>query len=154
MVNRKLFRAKDKQNKWVYGSLIEDYATGMFYILENKPEDMDYPYIDDIGFIDGRVTPVQKWTICQYIEELGCQGDEFYEGDIIRCTRRHGGEFFDNAILISSSFIIEDGSGRMLFPQDTLDYEIVGNVIDNPELLSEISKRWNKNYGWVKKSED
>ena len=41
MVNRKLFRAKDKQNKWVYGSLIEDYATGMFYILENKPEDMD-----------------------------------------------------------------------------------------------------------------
>lgn len=154
MVNRKLFRAKDEQNKWVYGSLIEDYATGKFYILENKPEDMDYPYIDDIGFIDGCVTPVQKWTICQYIEELGWQGDEFYEGDIIRCTRRHGEEFFGDAILISSSLIIENGSGRMLFPQDTLDYEIVGNVIDNPELLSERSKRWNKNYGWVKESEE
>lgn len=154
MVNRKLFRAKDEHHKWVYGSLIEDYATGKFYILENKPEDMDYPYIDDFGFIDGRVIPVQKWTICQYIEELGWQGDEFYEGDIIRCTRRHGVEFFGNAILISSSLIIENGSGRMLFPQDTLDYEIVGNVIDNPELLSERSKRWNKNYGWVKESEE
>lgn len=152
MLNKKLFRAKNEQNEWVYGSLIEDYATGKFYILENKPEDMDYPYIDDVGFIDGRVTPVQKRSICQYIEQMRWRGADFYEGDIVRCFRRNTIESFI-AFVVSDSCIIEDGFGRV-FPQDTLDYEIIGNVIDNPELLSERSKKWIKIYGWDKESED
>lgn len=155
MLNKKLFKAKNEKNEWVYGSLIEDYSDGNFYILENKTEDMSYPYIDpDTGIIDGHITPVREETICQYIEQMSWRGLDFYEGDIVRCTRR-GGLYAQQfiAIVVSDSCIIEDGLGRV-FPQDTLDYEIIGNVIDNLDLLSERSIRWVKNYGWLKESED
>lgn len=149
MLNKKLFRAKNEQNEWVYGSLIEDYSTGDFYILENKPDDMNYPYFDrDTGCIDGHITPVCKETICQFIEQMRWRGLDFYEGDIVRCTRKGTNGFRCVAIVVSDSCIIEDGLGRV-FPQDTLDYEIIGNVIDNLDLLSERSIRWVKNYGWL-----
>lgn len=136
---------------WVYGSLIEDYASGQFFILENKPNSMDYPFIDPLtGIIDGHITPVRKETICQYIEQMKWRGCDFYEGDIVKCGGkwvRKGDERL--AIVVSDSCIIEDGLGYC-FPQDTLDYEIVGNVIDNLNMLSEKSIKWIKNYGWLK----
>lgn len=151
MLNKKLFRAKNMSDVWVYGSLIEDYASGQFFILENKPDSMDYPFIDPVtGIIDGHITPVRKETICQYIEQMKWRGCNFYEGDIVKCGGkwiRKGDERL--AIVISDSCIIEDGLGYC-FPQDTLDYEIVGNVIDNLNMLSEKSIKWIKNYGWLK----
>lgn len=155
MLNKKLFRAKNNCNEWVYGSLIEDYSTGKFYILENKPNDMNYPFIDSVtGVIDGHITPVRKETICQYIEQMSWRGLDFYEGDIVRCTWAKSGKIFGTgtAIVVSDRCIIEDGYGRV-FPQDTLEYEIIGNVIDNLDLLSERSIRWVKNYGWLREEE-
>lgn len=149
MLHKKLFRAKNGSDKWVYGSLIEDYATGNFFILENKPNSMDYPYIGPAtGIIDGHITPVRKETVCQYIEQMKWRGCDFYEGDIVKCGGkwvRKGDERL--AIVVSDNCIIEDGRGYC-FPQDTLEYEIVGNVVDNLDMLSEKSIKWIKNHGW------
>lgn len=136
---------------WVYGSSIEDYASGQFFILENKPNSMDYPFIDPLtGIIDGHITPVRKETICQYIEQMKWRGCDFYEGDIVKCGGKGVRKDDERlAIVVSDSCIIVDGLGYC-FPQDTLDYEIVGNVIDNLNMLSEKSIKWIKNYGWLK----
>lgn len=151
MLNKKLFRAKNNKDEWVYGSLIEDYASGKFYILENNLESMESTYIDSVtGIIHGYVTPVRKETIGQYIEQMKWRGMDFYEGDIVRYRWRNSDEVRGLAIVVSDSCIIDDDGYGRVFPQDTLDYEIIGNVIDNLDLLSESSIKWVKNYGWLR----
>ena len=148
MLNKKMFRAKSMSNEWVYGSLIEDYTNDCFYIIRNNMNDCRIDQTS--GVITGKVTPVRKETICQYIEQLNYRGADFYEGDIIRTTLRHTDKFAENAIVLSDSCILKDGLG-IIFPQDTLEYEIIGNVIDDSNLLCEDSIRWLKNYGWLRK---
>lgn len=76
-------KAKNESDEWVYGYLIEDFRTGMFYILENKTDDMDYPYFDCLGTIDGRVTPIIKDTICRYSGLNDKNGVMIFEHDLL-----------------------------------------------------------------------
>lgn len=159
MLDKKYFRAKNYDNEWVYGSLIEDYSDGSedrFYILENKPATKEYPRISRfLEDINGHITPVRKETICQYIEQMNWHGSYFFEGDIVRFKDSHVRDFKseDLAVVVSESCIFYDRFGRCWHPQYTLDYEIVGNVIDNLDMLSERSIKWIRNYGWLREKE-
>lgn len=147
-VKQKVFRAKNSQNEWVYGSLIEDYS-------DDSKLDKNYPYIDpDNRFIHGCITPIREETVCQYIEELNrLYNTDFYEGDIVQCTLACG-EFYCNAIVISLESIVKDGYFNRFFAQDVLNYKIIGNVIDNPDLLNDKGGRWCEVNGFGKESEE
>lgn len=159
MLDKKFFRGKNDKDEWVYGSLIEDYSDhreNRFYILENKPGTKDYPHISRfLESISGHITPVRKETVCQFIEQMRYRGSYFFEGDIVQIKGKNDQNFKaeDLAIVVSDNCIIKNGLG-LCFPQDTLDYKIVGNVIDNLDILSEKSIKWVKNYGWLMDKED
>ena len=140
-----LFRAKVVgSGRWVYGSLIE--WPGYCCILE-RPEDlhdMDHPYLDDdIGWIDGKATPVDPKTISRFIE-YPCYGgfreQDIFEGDIVeiydsKCDIELT-EPRDICVVVDEHCITKNGLGRC-FPQDTIQVNVIGNVWDNPELVTE-----------------
>lgn len=61
MLGKKLFRGKNAQDVWVYGSLIEDYTTGNCYIFESNADTTSQIPINDAGaHVHGCITPVDK----------------------------------------------------------------------------------------------
>lgn len=152
-----LFRGKSDFNKWVYGSLIvaDDYCC----ILE-KEEDvhpMDYPYLDGfIGTFDGKATPVKPETVSQWTGLVDENGIKIFEGDIVKeesgkqVTSKWIYEVEWNWIYevewntTHASFLLlaRHKNGLSYFPIDEFKVtrlEIVGNIWDNPELVSEQS---------------
>lgn len=75
------------------------------------------------------------------------RGDNFYEGNIVKASpmRLPISKPSTIAVIIDSSTIIQKWLGRR-FPQDTLYYEIIGNIFDNPDLLDEETAIWAKNH--------
>ena len=148
MLGKKLFRGKNAQGVWVYGSLIEDHTTGNCYILESNAEATNQILINDAGeHIRGRIIPVDKKTVSQYIWPSRSRRYYFYEGDIVKTSPMHLpiSRPLTTAVIIDSNTIIQKGLG-VIFPQDTLYYEIIGNIFDNPDLLDEETAIWVKNY--------
>lgn len=128
MYRKKKFRGRSlDNNEWIYGSLTT---------IESEQKCM----INNV-----LVDPV---TVHQYLPERSYMNDQdIYEGDIIRMTRaKHKSDHLFMAIAVSEEVVIEDGFGRWLRPQDCYDYTVVGNVVENLDLLSEKGQKWVKNY--------
>jgi uncharacterized phage protein (TIGR01671 family) len=127
-----LFRGKSRDtNKWVFGDFVSD-ACGISheeYLNENG----------DIGYIMTYVIPE---TVGQYTGLTDKNGKKIFEGDIVKAQ--------DN--LITSPFcdgitgkIVYDECAFFIEPANPMetqwlfnecaDYEIIGNIHDNPELL-------------------
>lgn len=131
------FRGKRIDNKkWVYGYLADE------------------DYINDINSIDLSSIEVDRDTIGQFTGLFDKNGKEIYEGDIVEKIVINGYGFgfigemgFDNGVFgikhktckgyIVSSFVYSsdwnDGHahGTVLY-----EYELKGNIYDNPELLA------------------
>ena len=151
-----LFRGKAYDNKWVEGCLITAPNYNYCCILEDedKVHPMDYPYLDEtLGTFDGCATPVNPETICQYtgltafcdnaededeveVWEHDLLEVEYEKQKVIAEVRYECGMF----ILMSDKFA--DGYiplFNVVFLEDTawIEGEVIGNIFDNPELLSE-----------------
>lgn len=141
-----LFRGKNRSGKQIEGSLVRGIAK-----FDNKPTTFIYELnteIDGRGWIGNYFgEEVDPKTVMQFTNCIDRNGNKIFEGDIVKVY----GYIEDNgannsiAIVVDNSTLIEDGLGRWR-PQDTVRLEIIGNIFDNLELLSERSKRWVKNY--------
>lgn len=124
------FRGKSLENgEWLYGDLIH---------YEWEPE-QPYPYIqtgmerNEHGIMQtcgGRVNPS---TVGQFTGLADNNGKEIYEGDIVET-------FIGNLEIIWSQglacYRLQDGGGS-LYSIDGMEMEVVGDIHDNPELLTE-----------------
>ena len=143
-----IFRGKRvSDGAWVYGNLIlaENYCC----ILE-KEEDVhpvDYPYLDgELGWIDGKATPVDPGTVSQYIMGDDLNGQMIFEGDIVKINSKWDYEWkVEPAVVIDKNSITQNGLGRRM-SQDTIEVEVVGNIWDNRDMLLERDKKWVDNY--------
>jgi uncharacterized phage protein (TIGR01671 family) len=132
------FRGLTEDKRWVYGSLIKH---GRYCcILEHDEDDMRFPYLDEeIGTIDGYATPVIPETVGQYTGLRDKNSRRIFEDDILRCT--HCGEIrsvvFDEEMAefeFNKRDPVENPDGSCLCV-DHRDFEVIGNIHDNPELV-------------------
>lgn len=142
-----LFRAVSQlDGNWVYGSLIKyDYE---------KPnmEDLSKPHIESSYDICRKESdwcfsykniPVFKETIGQYTEITDKNGKKIFEGDIViintpdNCGNMNGFigkvKFHDGAFELQ--FVEDEDVYECLCLYEREDFEVIGNIHDNPELL-------------------
>ena len=123
-----LFRGKRLDNEaWVYGDLIENQGRYFIYhaMSETTIEDND----------DGRIVvaavEVNPDTVGQYTGLKDRYGDRIWEGDLVKHGDEVSAVFFDTE---NSCFDFK-ASNDPFAAQFFCDYEILGNIHDNPELL-------------------
>lgn len=133
-----LFKAKRKDNgKWVKGDAI------------HEPIGMSIRY--EKNGMSVRV-PVDPDTLCQYTGLTDKNGQKIWENDILR---RDGYwdmriEFENGAFMVRNADKIQY-INRVTYTSistfDIKEYEVIGNIFDNPELLEE--KWYGKTIAWT-----
>lgn len=143
------FRGKEfKSGEWIYGDL---------HVLCDSPHIhtamSHYPYAGHRGFVDDK-------TIGQFTGLRDKSGREIYEGDIVCKRDLTFGLKFDGVVVYNSETgcfrIHSENNGvtmRMGFEASDVyndgkctvpvkyEYEVVGNIYDNPELLDNVSRK-------------
>lgn len=123
-----IFRGKRlDNNKWIYGSLMQDGATCSI--------------IEDKGY--GReIKQVRPETVGQYANVDDSAGNKMFEGDILIVDFKNGLRFpYEYVAFINGRFVAVDSARE--YRHEALcvfnhAYEVVGNIHDNPELLKDV----------------
>lgn len=98
-------------------------------------------------FIEGIFLPLNSDNeLMQYTGIKDSNGNEIYEGDIVKIEDYFGEDLIGNIIYdeITAGYVFNKGNGISYF-QMTLDlenyvYYVIGNIYENPELLEEVIK--------------
>lgn len=140
-----IFRGKRKDNgEWVEGNFYESQISGC-YILENK-------LLATVGGRRSRATirdklipyEVDPETVSQYTGLKDKNGKRIFEGDIVICGKEINGNIIDRLVEIGfvemrhGAFGLHRKQGYYRPFKDWLEdyeYEVIGNIHDNPELL-------------------
>lgn len=139
MEDRYLFKGKIKAENtgheeldWAIGNLVVEQSTGRHYIV-------DLSYFGDDTKIQDVLIEVEPSTICQCTGLRDKNGKLIWENDIANCmdaeccgyiswNESEAGLYFD--------VLLEDGRFEEEHIYDYQDcMEVIGNMIDNPELL-------------------
>ena len=119
------FRGKTQDGKWVYGDLIHS-GTDTIAILE-----LDAPCLE-------LVTDVVPDTIGQFTGFKDDDGKDVYEGDVV-VERDFLFESKPYVVKYDASygaFKFFDSDNGFLLSLDFLDMKVIGNIHDNPNLLT------------------
>lgn len=133
-----LFKAK--RNNWHELSKEEWWVEGLpqkmwreWYII--NPDDENTAY------------PIDPETLCQYTGLKDKNGNRIWENDIIDCHEKRGAAFYHSLVLWNECNARFDVRAMECnFPMTLeecsadisicgLDYQVIGNIFDNPELL-------------------
>lgn len=147
-----LFRAKDINNNWVYGSYFKHIERQICHIGNDslKGEDIEHLIIRD-SFADWNMPKtiecvrIKPDTVGQYIEIKDKNDVEVYEGDIIKFDY-YGKEIISSVIEYSMGVygIFIDGESREADDYWTIadlianvgkDFEVIGNIYEDSEML-------------------
>lgn len=140
MQDRYLFRGKRLDNgEWVYGNLIRSNDSEVGYEAIIIPTNDSNMYtkggsIGDLGFENWH--RVNETTICQCTGLKDKNGKLIWENDIVKINNSEV-----NALITFRDFEIICTIPREKYYkhrlEHTTEYEVVGNVFDNPELLED-----------------
>ncbi len=133
-----LFRGKSvKNNKWVYGPGIIRRC-GCIEIWAFVSEYLGFgSNLDNVDFVT-----VQENTVGQYTGLKDKNDVKIFEGDIVRVADDEGDtNFVDGGIgtilFLSGMWYIDLSVSNSLYDMSDCYYiEVIGNVYDNPELLT------------------
>lgn len=142
-----LFRGQRCDNgEWVYGNLITDGEDVFVLVKEDLLKGLDVG-----GWIDGVQTyEAVPETVGQYTGMTDKNGKKVFEGDIVKGKS----EYFGNGSLNQKAVVLYDRGQFLLSFGETLeeckqlndfevvgvwsgDVEVIGNIHDNSELLTE-----------------
>ncbi len=148
-----LFRAKrmdeSKMNGWWVEGFIYRHDPPLQAIVpvEYIPEEPTW-YICQTGFADWNMPrgvdfiKVDPSTVCQYTGLKDCNGKRIFEGDILESSFSTYSniyivydEFKASFGWLSTDFIRTQGKAREITNYDMSLRAIIGNILDNPELL-------------------
>lgn len=143
-----LFRAKKVDGgEWVEGYVVKKHGVYFIYDINNSDACRQNNYL------------IEEDTICQYTELTDKNGKKIFEGDILRGFQYpfcHDGEYnyYAEIIFANCSFMtytrknpsscvrgISDGNTELMECWVSEDWEVIGNIYDNPELLEEESEK-------------
>ena len=128
------FRAYDKFHKQIMNVLEIDFNTSEVVLSESNET------------IDAYWLQFEDCILMQYTGLKDKNRTEIYEGDIVDCEKR-GYAFYKSVVKyndVMGRFDIVQGVGSFPLTQEEivddisiggLDYEVIGNIYENPELL-------------------
>ena len=149
MKDRYLYRAKRKDNgEWVEGYLFDDgFENGRMFVVGLVIEEYKGTACDDWSINGIDFYEVDPSTICQCtgLKDKNCK--LIFESDIVDCHDKRGVSFYHCRVRwnnIKARFDVWTMGCSFPMTLDAcvddisipgFDYEVIGNVFDNPELL-------------------
>ena len=132
-----LFKAKRIDNgEWVEGCIVIDQSRLDRFNYRIQPIESGVLYAH----------PIDPDTLCQYTGLTDKNGKKIWENDILKCKKYIGGNFVDYCIEVGYVEMKHGAFGLHRIKNDAYyrpfkdwledyEYEVVGNIFDNPELL-------------------
>lgn len=132
-----LFRGKTSNNIWIYGNL--NYYPDINRTFIRKNDKKLCPSMQS-----SLEEEVSKKTVGQYTGLADKNGTKIFEGDIVdlKTTTYHFKNCRIKYQVCYARYCAIDNHGYEYPMDNTFEYEVVGNVWDNPELM-EGAKQWN-----------
>ena len=126
------FRGKTKDGKWVEGSLVRCEHTYAPRIMHPKRSWIVTRAMSNGGwFTVCQRYPVIEDSVGQYVGRCDAKGKEIFEGDIII----YGGERYEVKYIEKYNRFAAVQPGIVFAVFDTAHTVVIGNMVDNPELM-------------------